>query len=653
MSEEIKEKGGISVETQHIFPVIKKWLYSEKEIFLREIVSNACDAVTKLKRLRSLGEVKDIEDDFKITVTVDKEAGTLTVSDNGIGMNADEVRRYICQIALSGALDFIQKYEKVDDADGKADDTGNGIIGHFGLGFYSSFMVSDSVEVVTKSFDGSPAVRWNCTADGEYEITDGDRAERGTDVIMHITDDEKEFLEEGKIRSTLGKYCSFMPVEIYLVVAGKEEEEEKEEAHEHDHEHEHEDGCECEECKDGEKDEKEDKAPKPINDIHPLWQKLPSECTDDEYKEFYNKVFTDFREPLFHIHINADYPLNFKGILYFPRINSEYDSLEGQVKLYYNQVFVADNIKEVIPEYMLMLKGVLDCPELPLNVSRSYLQTNGYVSKISAHIVKKVCDKLNSMFNTGREDYEKLWGDLKLFTEYACIRDRKFYDRVKGSILLPLTDGKYMTVDEYLEAAKETNENIIYYTTDKVSQTQYISLLTAQGIAVSVFDKLIDTQFMQIVEEDKKIKFARVDSDIAAKVKDDGEAYENKELCELFKKVSGEEKLEVKLERLKDEKLPAMLTVSEQSRRFEDMMKMYRMSGGKDDNGFKMPTEATLVLNSASPLVRKLGENVAAAETEAAARQIYKLALLSQRQLTADELTGFLSDSYDMLFKSL
>lgn len=643
MSDTIREKGGISVETDHIFPIIKKWLYSEKEIFLREIVSNACDAITKLKRLSSLGHVRDIGGDFKITVTLDKEAGTLTVSDNGIGMTGDEVRSYICQIALSGALDFIQKYEGEN-----SDSASTGIIGHFGLGFYSSFMVSDTVDVITRSYDGSPSVKWVCSESGEYEMYDADRDEHGTDVVMHIAEDEKEYLEESKIRSILNKYCSFMPVEIYFAVEGKDEDKEKDD---HDHE------CTCEHKDDEDHECTCDHSPKPINDTSPLWQKLPSECTDEEYKSFYNKVFTDFREPLFHIHINADYPLNFKGILYFPRINHEYDSLEGQVKLYYNQVFVADNIKEVIPEYMLMLKGVLDCPELPLNVSRSYLQNSGYVSKISAHIVKKVCDKLNGMFNTEREAYEKLWDDLKLFVEYASLRDRKFFDRVKNSVLFPIIGSGYKTANEYLEAAKETNEGIIYYATDKVAQAQYISMLKSQNINVILLDKLIDTQFIQTVESDstgdKKIKFMRVDTDVASALKGDGEEYKSDALADLFKKVSGEENLTVKFETLKDTRVPALLTVSEQSRRMEDMMKIYRMNGGEDKENFKLPYDATLVLNSGNTLIRRLGEKTEAEETEAAVRQIYKLALLTQRQLTADELQAFLYDSFGIIEKTI
>ena len=637
MSEEVKnEKGGISVETEHIFPVIKKWLYSEKEIFLREIVSNACDAVTKLRRLSSLGQVHDIDDSFRVDVRLDQDKKTLTVSDNGIGMNEDEVRRYICQIALSGALDFISKYE------GENEGSAPGIIGHFGLGFYSSFMVSSTVEIETKSFDGSPAVHWTCGEEGDYEISGGSREERGTDIIMHLSEEGEDYLSAYKVREVLNKYCSFMPVEIYFTDA-ESEKKAAEEAEKKQQEHEGEESAE---------ENKENDEPKPINDVDPLWLHRPSDCTEEQYADFYRKVFADFREPLFQIHINADYPLNFKGILYFPRIGTEYESLEGQVKLYYNQVFVADNIKEVIPEYMLMLKGVLDCPELPLNVSRSYLQNSGYVAKIQNHIVKKVCDKLTGLFNTEREKYEGLWEDLKTFVEYACLRDRKFYDKVKPAILIPLTDGSFKTVDEYLEAAKEKHENVIYYAADKVAQAQYISLFASQGIEVALYDKLLDTQFMNVIESDRSIKFVRVDAELADSLKGDGEEYKSEKLEELFKKVSGVEKLTVRFDRLKDEKIPALLNVSEQSRRFEDMMKMYRLGGGKDDGGFASQLEMTLILNSASPLIRALGdgcEGENAEKAEKTAKQIYTLALLSQRQLTADELSAFLLDSYEIL----
>ncbi len=614
------QKGGISVETEHIFPIIKKWLYSEKEIFLREIVSNASDAVTKLKRLISLGEVKGIEDDFRIYVTLNKDEKTLTVSDNGTGMTLEEVKKYICQIALSGALDFIKEYE------GESEDASkNGIIGHFGLGFYSSFMVSDTVDVITKSYTGEPAVKWVCNESGEYEIFENEYKEtRGTDVVMHINDDEVEFLSDYKIKEILNKYCSFMPVEIYFVNECDKAE------------------CDCAHDHNGENEDLN-----PINDTVPLWQKSPSDCEDKEYSDFYKKVFNDYKEPLFHIHINADYPLNFKGILYFPKLNHEYDNLEGQVKLYYNQVFVADNIKEVIPEFMLMLKGVLDCPELPLNVSRSYLQNSAYVSKMSVHIVKKFADKLNGMFVNDRANYESLWDDIKMFIEYGCLRDRKFYDRIKSCLMLALTNGKHVTVDEYLEKAKEKNENTVYYATDKTTQAQYVSLFESEGIEVALLDKVIDTSFMGMLEQDKKIKFVRVDADIADALKGDGEKYENEVLVDLFKEVSENEKLNVKFESLKDSKLPALLNISEESRRMEDMMKMYSVTGGNDVPS--IPVESTLILNSQNMLIKKLGENTKSQKVKAIARQIYMLSLLSQRQLKAEELQEFLGDSFSIL----
>ena len=606
-----KQTGGISVNTENIFPVIKKWLYSEKDIFLRELVSNATDAITKLKRLQSLGETPETEEPFRVDVVLDKTAKTLTVEDNGIGMTEEELKKYICSIALSGAVDFIQKYESSEDGEK------SGIIGHFGLGFYSAFMVSDRVEIFTRSYSGAPAVHWSCDGDGAYELEAGEREKRGTEVVLHIADDETEYLDSGKIREMLRKYCSFMPVEIYF-----------------------DDGSEK---KEGEKEE-------PVNDTTPLWQKNPADCTDEEYKDFYQKVFADYREPLFWIHINADYPLNFKGILYFPRLATNYDSLEGQVKLYYNQVFVADNIKEVIPEYLLMLKGVLDCPELPLNVSRSYLQTNTYVAKVSAHIVKKVADKLKSLCRDERERYEKVFDDIKTFVEYACIRDGKFYDRVKESLLLKLTDGTHVTIDEYLDKAKETHENKIYYTTDPSVQAQYIALYRAEGIDVAHFDSLVDTQFAACVESHREgVKFIRVDADLSSLSKGENAA-ENEPLRTLFRKVSGNEKLNVKFEALKNAAIPAVLNVSEESRRMEDMMKMYRMSGGADF-GESFPLDMTLVLNTASPLISKLaamdGSDADGAENYAS--YIYRLSLLSLRKFTSEEMEKFLKDSYKML----
>ena len=611
MMENTIKKGGISVQTEHIFPVIKKWLYSEKDIFLREIVSNASDAITKLKRLASLGQYDANNESYRIDVVLDKEAKTLTVSDNGIGMTEEELDRYICQIALSGALEFVEKYE--------GDNTSNGIIGHFGLGFYSSFMVSDEVELITRSYTGAPAVHWTCNTDGAYETAPGDKETHGTSVIMHISDEEAEYLQKAKIEEVLEKYCAFMPVEIFF-------------------------RCE-DDTEDAEK--KEESEEKPINDTTPLWQKNPSDCTPEEYKEFYRKVFHDFREPLFWIHVNADYPLNFRGILYFPKINHEYESIEGQVKLYYNQVFVADNIKEVIPEYLLMLKGVLDCPELPLNVSRSYLQNNTYVSKVSAHIVKKVADKLCSLCNTAREEYEKVWNDIRLFVEYACMRDRKFYDRVKDCMLLELTDGTHTTVSEYLEKAKEKHENTVYYTSDKAAQAQYVSMFEAEGMQVSVFEKQMDVQFLSMIESyQSDVKYIRIDADVAGALKSDAASAEDTELSKLFTEVSGNEKLKVEFTALKDAGIPVLLTVSEESRRMEEIMKLYAMNGMGAMGAF--PVDATLTVNTATPLIEKLG-TMEEYKQRLAAGYLYELAQLSQRKLSADELQKFLQDSYKVL----
>lgn len=607
MSENIK-KGGISVDTEHIFPIIKKWLYSEKDIFLREIVSNATDAVTKYKRLQSLGQIPSDECDYRITVSLDKDAATISVSDNGIGMSAEELETYICNIALSGAFEFIQKYE--------GEGGSNGIIGHFGLGFYSAFMVSDQVEIYTKSFTDAPGVHWVCDESGSYSTEPCDKQDRGTTVIMHITEQEREYLDNARLSGMLRKYCAFMPVEIYFEDA----------------------------------DAENSASSAPINDTTPLWQSNPSDCTEEQYKDFYNKVFTDFKEPLFHIHINADYPLNFKGILYFPRISSEYESIEGQVKLYYNQVFVADNIKEVIPDYLLMLRGVLDCPELPLNVSRSYLQNNTYVTKVGAHIVKKVADKLNSLCNLEREQYERIWGDIRIFVEYASIRDRKFYERIKGSLLLSLTDGSCKTIDQYLEDAKEKHEGVIYYTTDKALQAQYISMYTAQGIEVAVFEKSLDAQFMSALESYRgDVKFQRIDSDVAEALKGDGEVTDQPALTELFRTVSGNAELGVTYQPLKDTSVPAMLNVSEESSRMAEMMRMYAMTSGNSPMQF--PLEYSLVVNTGSPLYQKL-QSLSESDSQKAeliARQIYALSVLAQRKLNASELKEFLADSFSLL----
>ncbi len=608
-------KGGISVETEHLFPIIKKWLYSEKEIFLRELVSNAVDAVTKLKRLSSLGEYDAPDGEtYRIDVSFDKTAKTLSISDNGIGMTEDELDRYICRVALSGALEFAEKYE------GKGDEGGNGIIGHFGLGFYSAFMVSDEVEVITRSYTGAPAARLVCSEDGEYTVcTDGIERGRGTTVVLHVNADGEEFLSEWKLREVLKKYCAFMPVEIYLT------DEEK-----------------ADEKKEGE----EPKEQKPENDIHPLWQKSAADCTEEEYKEFYQKVFSDYREPLFHLHLNADYPLNFKGILFFPKLRENYENLEGKIKLYYNQVFVADNIKEVIPEYLLMLRGVLDCPELPLNVSRSYLQNSAYVSKVSTYIVKKVADKLNSIFKDEREKYEKLWDDLRTFVEYACISDPKFLERVRPSILLPLESGKKVTLSEYLDGAKEKNAGTIYYTTDPELQAQYIEMYRSRGIEIAVLSGPLDVRFAETLEQsakdEEKIKFLRVDADLSAL--GGGEEEENEKLAAYFTEAAGDGlKLTVKCRRLGEEDAPAVLTVSEESRRMEDMMRMYMPDTPAS------PKEATLALNLASPLIGKLAGEGDEKRAKEIASYLLMLAILSNRKFTAEEMKRFQKDSVSLL----
>ena len=604
------KKGGITVQTAHIFPVIKKWLYSEKDIFLREIVSNACDAVTKLRRLSSLGQYDGGDETYRVDVTLDKTEKTLTVSDNGIGMTAQELDRYICQIALSGALEFVEKYE--------GENKNNGIIGHFGLGFYSSFMVSERVEVISKSYTDAPAVYWNCNAEGEFETSAGTRDSHGTTVIMHISEEELAYLEKDKIEEILEKYCAFMPVEIYFT------------------------------ANEGDEEQNNEDALTPINDTTPLWLKNPSDCTEEEYKAFYHKVFHDYRDPLFWIHVNADYPLNFRGILYFPRITNEFESIEGQVKLYYNQVFVADNIKEVIPEYLLMLKGVLDCPELPLNVSRSYLQNNTYVSRVAAHITKKVADKLNSLCNVAREEYEKVWNDIRTFVEFACMRDRKFYDRIKDSLLLELTDGSFVTTADYLEGAKETHENTVYYTSDKAAQAQYISMFSAENIRIAVCEKPLDAQFLSTLEMyDNSVKYLRIDADIASALKQEGDTNEKEELISLFKKVSGNEELKVEFTSLKDASVPALITLSEQSRRMDEMLKLYAMSGmNMGMNSY--PQQITLTLNLSSPLISKL-EAMDGEKQEITAAYLYELAQLSQKKLSAEELQKFLADSYKIL----
>ena len=601
------EKGGISVQTEHIFPIIKRWLYSDKEIFLREIVSNASDAIMKLKHLVAVGTAQKIDENYRIDVRLDKAAGTITVEDNGIGMSEEEVKQYINQIALSGALDFIQKYENASS---------DGIIGHFGLGFYSAFMVADTVELQTKSYTDAPSVHWTCTTDGEYEIDAGTRAHNGTEVVLHVTEDEKEFLEESRLKGILEKYCAFLPFPIYFTVSPAPE------------------------TKDGE----EKKEETPINEVNPLWQKLPNDCSEEEYTAFYHKVFKDPLDPLFHIHLNADYPLNFKGILYFPRLGNEYRSLEGEVKLFYNRVFVADNIKEVIPEYLLMLKGVLDCPELPLNVSRSYLQNSGYVSKISAHIVKKVCDKLAGLHNTDPEKYQSFWDDIKIFVEYGCIKDKKFYDRMKEIVLFKTTDGEFTTLSEYRKKVPE-DKGKIYYASDPTQQAVYIKLYKDQGIPVLLLDQLIDTQFINIIElNEGNVTFQRIDS-VTDDIREEGKEEETSSLSELFAQAAGKESLKVRENTLKDASVPAILNITENSRRMNEMAEIYGM------RDVHLPMDEILVLNTANPLIQTLNADKESDRAKTIARQVYLLAVLNQRPFTAEEMKTFLESSYDLLGK--
>ncbi len=607
MENEVK-KGGISVETAHIFPIIKKWLYSEKDIFLREIVSNATDAITKLKRLSSLGKYDDGGETYFVRVTLDKDAKTITVSDNGIGMTVTELEKYICSIALSGALDFIEKY----------DEGSNGIIGHFGLGFYSSFMVSDTVEIVTRSYLSEDAIHWTCAGSGEYETEVAQRDCHGTDIIMHISESESEYLDKNRLMEILEKYCSFMSVDIYF---------------------------------DDNDAENADNTDAPINDTQPIWLKNASDCSEEEYKEFYKKVFRDYKDPLFHIHINADYPLNFKGVLYFPSRSNDYESYEGEIKLFYNQVFVADDIKEVIPDFMLMLKGVLDCPELPLNVSRSYLQDNAYVKKVSAHIVKKVADKICSLCNNDRETYEKIWRELKIFFEYASLRDKKFYDRVKSSFLMELVGGSHITLNEYMDSCDEKHAKTVYYATDRSAQAQYISMYEAEGVKVVLLPHQLDTQYVTMCEGiDPDVKFKRVDSDISDLVRSEASAgVDDTDILELFKSVSKNDTLEVRFESLKDESVHAMITVSEESRRMSEMMKMY--SGMGMEIGADFPVQYSLVLNSGSSLIKKISDikEKDKEKAELIANEVYKLALISQRPLTAEELKDLMSTSTKIL----
>lgn len=673
--------GNLSINSDNIFPIIKKWLYSDHDIFVRELVSNGCDAITKLKKLEVMGEYT-FPDDRKdeIHVIVNPEEKTLKFSDNGIGMTADEVEEYITQIAFSGATEFLEKYkDKTND---------DQIIGHFGLGFYSAFMVADEVHIDTLSYrEGATAVHWTCDGGTEYDITDGDRTEVGTTITLFLNENSLEFANEYRMREVIEKYCSFMPVNIYLEKENAEQEYETidesdlrdddvivERIHEDakTEEREKEDGTrETVEISPARDRVKINKRPVSLSDTHPLWMKHPNDCTDEDYKEFYRKVFLDYKEPLFWIHLNMDYPFNLKGILYFPKINTEYDSIEGTIKLYNNQVFIADNIKEVIPEFLMLLKGVIDCPDLPLNVSRSALQNDGFVKKISDYISKKVADKLSGMCKTAREDYEKYWDDVSPFIKFGCIKDSKFSDKMMDYILYKNIDGKYLTLkdciaenktedtsaesseektEEGKDETKEKPKTTVYYVTDEVQQSQYINMFRAQNMDAVILKHNIDSAFISHVERiNEEVQFKRIDADVTDSLK--AENAEDltetaKSLTDIFRKALNNDKLDVRVEMLRDENISAMMTLSEESRRMQDMMKMYGMTG-MDPSMFG--TNETLVLNAGHPLVKYVLEQPEGEHTALFCEQLYDLAMLSHKQLSPDAMTKFIARSNQIM----
>jgi molecular chaperone HtpG len=682
-----KKTGSLSINSENIFPIIKKWLYSDHDIFFRELISNGCDAITKLDKLEAMGEYTYPDNHKKeIQVIVNPEEKTLKFIDNGLGMTAAEVEEYITQIAFSGATDFLNKYK-----DKTTDDE---IIGHFGLGFYSAFMVADEVHIDTLSYQkDATAVHWECDGGTEYSIEEGHRTEVGTEITLFLSEDSLEFANEYRAREVIEKYCSFMPVHIYLSRANAEQEFEtidEADLREDDVivERIHEDAkTEEKENENGEKEIVEtapardrvkiNKRPVSLSDIHPLWTKHPNDCTDEEYKDFYRKVFMDYKEPLFWIHLNMDYPFNLKGILYFPKINTEYDSIEGTIKLYNNQVFIADNIKEVIPEFLMLLKGVIDCPDLPLNVSRSALQNDGFVKKISDYITKKVADKLSGMCKTDRENYEKYWDDISPFIKFGCIKDSKFADKMMDYILYKDIDGKYQTLKDLLpaeeekaaedttaeentseqadaaesEKEKEPEKTTIYYVTDEIQQSQYINMFRESGLNAVILKHNIDSAFISHVEQvNDKVKFQRIDADVTDSVRDTTDTEDLKELTDtltdLFRKSLGKENLEVKVEKLKNENISSMITLSEENRRMQEMMKMYGMYG-MDPSMFG--NQETLVLNSANKLVQYVAAHTDSEHVSMICEQLYDLAMISHKPLNPDEMTGFISRSNEIL----
>ena len=621
------EKGSVSIEAQNIMPVIKRWLYSDKDIFLREVVSNGCDAITKYRMLH-LGT----EEDMRVTVTVDKEKGEIRIADTGIGMTDEEVRRYINQVAFSSAEEFLKNYQG-EKGEEKAD-----IIGHFGLGFYSVFMVSDRVEIDTLSYqpDAKP-VHWESVDGMNFEMTEGSRTVHGTTITLHISEEEKEFLELYRVREVLNRYCGYMNAPIYLEDANAKPVE-------------REVPVEGEKNEDGsQKMQKVTEAPKPslINEVAPLWLKKPSDCTEEEYKSFYHRMFTDFEDPLFWIHLNVDYPFNLKGILYFPKIRQDFGTHEGQIKLFSGQVFVADNIKEVIPEFLLLLKGVIDCPDLPLNVSRSFLQKDGYVRKISAYITKKVADKLTELFTSQRETYQGYWNDIAPFIKYGCMKDQKFFDSVKKVLLLKTTDGSYLTFEEYKTRNEAKAPKKVFYTNDPKRQAASVAMYTQRGIDVAVMDSLIDVNFMSFMEYsggEDSVTFARVDADVSGLTEDsdEGKDLNAEDLEKLFRKALGKEDLAVKLESLANPDMIAMVTEDEQSRRFKEMSRLY---GEK----FPMPDRFTLVLNRRNSTVRTLATREEGEVTDLLCKQIYDLARMSAQPLESEEITDFIARSQKLV----
>ncbi|MDY2882123.1 MAG: molecular chaperone HtpG [Romboutsia timonensis] len=614
------QKGSISIHTENIFPIIKKWLYSDKDIFIRELISNGCDAVNKYKKLISLGEAKgNADESYKIKVSIDKENSALIFEDNGIGMTAEEVEKYINQVAFSGAEDFFNTYkDKMNEE--------NDIIGHFGLGFYSSFMVSKKVQIDTLSYkENATPVRWVSEDGLEFELTQSDnRQTRGTTITLFLADDSKEFLEEYTVRNIIDKYCSFLPVDIYLETIKTEETKE---------------------------DEVVDTTP--INDTNPLWLKAPKDCTDEEYKEFYRKVFKTFDEPLFWIHLNVDYPFNLKGILYFPKLKNEFELIEGKVKLYNNQVFVADNIKEVIPEFLLLLKGVIDCPDLPLNVSRSFLQNDRDVSKISKHIVKKVADKLKSLYKNERENYEKFWDDIQVFIKFGCLKDESFYDKVKDSILFKTINSQYITLNDYLENCKEKHENKVFYVSNEEQQSQYIKLFKDYGLDAVILDSTIDNHFISMIEfKNQGVHFNRIDADLSDILKENDNE-DNKEIKtdieNLFKDVIGDRINNYSVESLKSEDTPAIILISEQSRRMAEMRSQFAGM----DFGMSFEEEKTLVINNNSSIVKKLvslkDDESKKEQISLICNQIVDIALLSNKELDSKQLDEFIKRNNQLM----